>query len=377
MIALSFSAQARETVHFYAWGGSAQINGYFQWVKEQVDARYDIDLVHVKLAATSDAVSQVLAEKSAGNDDKGTVDLLWVNGENFASMSEHGLLKKHWVEKLPNNALTNPENNPALRFDFGVPTQGQEAPWGRAAMVFYYNQEHISQPPQTIEQLMDFATQNPGRFTYPVPRDFLGITFLKYALIALNEEHQDWLLDPVTDERFNLLAEPLWEYLDQLHPYLWRQGRYFVENNAQMQRLYADSSVLLGFNFNAAEIPSAVERFDIPETTRTYAMDDGALANVHFVAISYNTKVFDEAQTVVNFLLSPEAQAHKQRLDIWGDDSVLDLNMLSEEQKLLFSEQSHPSAIDKSQFKKLLAEPHPSWGTLLRQTWYERYGSGQ
>ena len=121
-------------VYFNAWGGDAQINAYIQWVAAQVKSKYDITLIHVKLSDTSEAVSRVLAEKSANNNQQGSVDLIWINGANFAAMSEHGLLLKQWANKLPNFAFTDPSNNLAVNFDFGLPTQGMEAPWGQASL---------------------------------------------------------------------------------------------------------------------------------------------------------------------------------------------------------------------------------------------------
>lgn len=56
----------------------------------------------------------MLAEKSANNNDQGSVDLIWINGANFATMSDNTLLLKDWANNLPNFALTDPENNPAV-----------------------------------------------------------------------------------------------------------------------------------------------------------------------------------------------------------------------------------------------------------------------
>jgi len=140
---------SNQDVYFYAWGGDPQINAYLQWVADQVDDKYNINLVHVKLSDTSEAVSRVLAEKSAHNDDQGSVDLVWINGANFATMSENSLLLKQWANKLPNFALTDPDNNPTVNFDFGVPTDGMEAPWGQASLTFYYDSLSTSKPPTT------------------------------------------------------------------------------------------------------------------------------------------------------------------------------------------------------------------------------------
>lgn len=371
---ISVQTQA-ETVQFYAWGGSAQVNGYLQWANQQLQQQYGITLNHVKLANTSDAVSRVLAEKAAGNDDHGSVDLIWINGENFAAMSRHHLLLKDWVSELPNFALTNPEHNPAMTKDFGLDTQGQEAPWGKAAMVFYYNSRYLDSPPQNLSQLLEFAKQYPGRFTYPLPSDYLGITFLKYALVSLNKGDLEALYQPVTDANFKALTAPLWQYLDKLHPLMWRQGHYWLRQASQLQKLMSNQELLLSFSFTSAEIPSAVTRYDLPESIRTYAMQDGSLGNIHFVGIPYNTAHPEAAKKVVNFFLSPQAQAKKQQVSVWGDETVLDLSLLDAKVQSQFQpEVVLPSALPSGAYHSLLPEPHASWADALRKAWFERYG---
>ena len=105
-IFLSFTAQAQvadfnatveaargQTVYFNAWGGDDKINDYIEWAGDELKSRHGITVVHVKLADTAAAVSRILAEKTAGRDSGGSVDLLWVNGENFAAMKRNGLLQ--------------------------------------------------------------------------------------------------------------------------------------------------------------------------------------------------------------------------------------------------------------------------------------------
>ena len=113
-----------QTVYFNAWGGSPNINSYIGWMAEQVKARYGITLEHVKLTDTAEAVSRILAEKVAGKTAGGSVDLIWVNGENFATLSREGLLRTdEWAFDLPAFGLTDPEALPGLVTDFALPTQ--------------------------------------------------------------------------------------------------------------------------------------------------------------------------------------------------------------------------------------------------------------
>ncbi|MGP5133074.1 ABC transporter substrate-binding protein [Psychrobacter cibarius] len=372
-----------QDVYFYAWGGDPQINAYLQWAAKQVDDKYNINLVHVKLSDTSEAVSRVLAEKSANNNDEGSVDLIWINGANFATMSENSLLLKQWANKLPNFALTDPENNPTLNFDFGVPTNGMEAPWGQASLTFYYDSLSTNNPPTTLNELVNWTAQNPGRFSYPKPPDFLGMSFLKYALVMLHE-NQDaktgkntkaQLNLPATEQNTDIVLAPLWKFLDDLHPTLWRKGEQFVQTGAQMRRLVDDTELSLAFTFSAPEVPAAVQRYDLPQSIRSYAMSDGSLSNTHFVAIPYNASHPQAAQLVANFLLSPEAQAKKQTPAIWGDKTVLVPSTLNPEQQALFKDNKpHPSALPFDSIKRTVSEPHPSWVDAIMQGWQTRYG---
>jgi len=371
-------------VYFYAWGADAQINAYIQWTAAQVKTQHNINLHHVKLSDTSEAVSRVLAEKSAGNHNKGSVDLVWINGANFATMSEHGLLLANWANKLANFKYTDPANNPAVTFDFGIPTQGMEAPWGQASLTFYYDSLAIdgsahNQVPRTLNQLLNWSAQNPGRFSYPKPPDYLGMSFLKYALVVLHEKSDDILkaqLNQVANEQnTQQVLTPLWNFLNQLHPTLWRHGQHFMQNSAQMRRLVDDTELSLAFTFSAPEVPGAVQRFDLPKSIRSYAMDDGSLSNTHFVAIPYNASHQQSAQLVANFLLSPEAQAHKQKPSIWGDKTVLIPSTLNQAQQALFKTNTpHPSALPFNSIKRTLSEPHPSWVEAIMAGWQARYG---
>ena len=75
-----------QTVYWNAWGGGVEINQYIRWVGQELNNKYDVELKHVKLSDTSEAVNRVLAEKIAGRDQDGSVDLIWINGENFTKM---------------------------------------------------------------------------------------------------------------------------------------------------------------------------------------------------------------------------------------------------------------------------------------------------
>lgn len=363
-----------QTVYWNAWGGDSRTNRYIDWVAEQMQAQFNVEVAHVKLDDTSSAVSRVLAEKQAGNDDEGSIDLIWINGENFAAMRESDLLFGPFAEALPNFALTNADDNPEVVTDFTLPTEGYESPWGKAQITFYYDSALTETPPQDMSALLEWAKANPGQFSYPRIPDFTGSTFLKQALIELTDQ-DDALYQPVEDADFERVTDPLWAYLDELHPHLWRSGRTFPDSGPHLRTLMSDGELSLAFSFYPTDAAVAVMEYELPESVRSYVLEGGTLGNVHFVAIPYNSPHKAGAMALANFLLSPEAQAQKQSLSMWGDRSVLDIDQLDADARALFERgEQHPSELPTDALSNTLPEPHPSWMTALQDAWLERYG---
>jgi len=364
-----------QTVYWHAWGGEARTNDYIAWVGSQVKSRFSVDLVQVKLADTAEAVSRVLAEKVAGTLAGGAVDLIWINGENFAAMKREGLLgTQPWTQILPNFVLTDPAANPAVLADFTIPTDGLEAPWGKAQLVFYADSAELPAPPASMPALLDWARANPGRFTYPLPPDFLGSTFLKQALIDLSTDTAP-LYQPVQEGDFDRVTAPLWSFLDALHPHLWRQARAFPKNSADLRRLLSDREIAIGFAFNPAEPSAAIANGELPATVRSYVLDKGTVGNMHFVTIPYNASNRAGALVIANFLLSPEAQARKQDPAIWGDFTVLATAKLPAQDRARFEAiDLGPATLSPAQLGAPIPEPHPSWMERIEREWLRRYG---
>lgn len=366
-----------QTVYFNAWGGSPTITDYISWAGDRLKDEYDITLVHVKLKETGDAVSRILAEKTAGKTQGGSVDLVWVNGENFASLKREGLLRDDsWAFDLPSFAYTDAESLPGIISDFANPTDGLESPWGRAQLVFGYDSQYVSAPPRSARALAIWIKANPGRFTFPQPPDFTGTTFLKQILLEITP-NQDLFAQPVNDADIERALAPLWAWLDDVRPELWRSGKNYPANYTSMLQLLGDSELDIAMAFNPAEFSNRISQGDLGDTVRTYVHAAGTLANVHFVAIPFNANASEGARVTANFLLSPEAQLRKARADIWGDPTVLAMHKLPANLAKDFAELPRGIAtLSEAELGTTLPEPHPSWVGVIEREWEKRYAGG-
>ncbi len=361
-----------QTVVMNAWGGSERINAYLAWAGEEVQKQFGVKLEHVKVTDTADVVKRVRNEKAAGRTADGSVDLVWINGENFLAMKREAMLFGPWAESLPSFKFVDVEGKPTTRIDFAEPVQGLEAPWGMAQLTFFADRAKTPNPPRSTAALLEFAKANAGRVTYSKPPNFHGTTFLKQALMDLTPDRAQFY-KPYDASAFAKATEPLWKHLDALHPHLWRNGKQFPANAAAIRQMMADGELALAFTFNPNEPANEIAAGRLPASVMSYQFDSGTVGNTHFLAIPFNSKVKEGSQVVANFLLSPAAQARKADIKVWGDPTVLSTAKMSAQDAALFNAGRANGQVEK--FAPVIPEPHGSWVDPIEKEWLRRYGA--
>lgn len=363
-----------QTVYWNAWGGDDRNNAYIAWVGDEVKKRYGVTLNHVKLTDTAEAVTRVVAERSAGRREGGTVDLIWINGANLASMRSRNLLHGPFTQTLPNFALVDIKGKPSTVIDFTLPVDGMASPWLMAQIVYVYDsaRSNPADLPRSIPAMLAWSKRNPGRLTHPAVSNFLGATFLKQALYELAPDPKA-LQHEATDASFAAAATPLWTWYDALRPTLWHGGKDFPESGPAMRQLLADGEIDLMISFNPAEAVLSSASGLLPDTARVTSLEKGTVGNTSFVAIPFNAAHKEGAMVVANFLLEPEAQARAQDPAVIGLLTVLDPTKLPPEERKRFDAPLPPGMPRAEELGQPLLEPHPSWMTRLAAEWQKRY----
>lgn len=305
-----------QTVRWWLFGGDARINRYVERVVVPAADEAGVTLERVPIADTAEAVQRVLAEREAGRTDGGAVDLIWINGENFALGKEAGLWLQDWVRSLPNSRFVDLED-PALASDFGVPVDGQEAPWSRAAFVFAHDPARVPDPPRSVAELLEYARANPGRVTYPAPPDFTGSAFVRLAVQELG-------------------ADRAIEALADVAPDLFEGGRNYPKTEAELNRLFGDGQVDIAMSYDPGFVRSAVSGGEFPDTARPFAFAR-TLQNASFVTIPANAAAPEGAAVVANLLMSPALQRTKADPDVLGVPTVIDVDRLPEDLRAGFA----------------------------------------
>ena len=360
------------TVNWFMWGGADNINQYVSdRIGGQLKEKYGITLNRVGLTDTVDAVNIVLGEKEAGVTDKGTVDMIWINGENFRTMMQAGLAYCGYTDLLPNNALVD-WSNPAIANDFGVAVNGCEVPWSKAQFAFGYDSAKTPAPPKTIPDLIAWIKANPGKFTYPAPPDFNGAVFVRHVFYYA-AGGADQLLGDFDQAKYDAAATKTWAILNDLEPYLWRQGKTYPNSITQMNDLFANGEVALNFNYEPAQFGLAVAAGTYPDTTRTYGLTDGTIGNTNYTIIPFNSPNKAAALVLQNLLLSGQAQYDKADPAIWGAEPAIEVSRTPAAVKAKFDAIVLPPSVVSAEelAKHALPELQAGWISAIEKGWIE------
>lgn len=325
-------------VAWYGWGGSAPRNELITGtLAPRLKEKYDIDLELVGMDI-NDVLTQLSGEFQAGlTEDGGSIDFIWINGENFASAKKNGYLWGPFADDLPNVQSYVDTQAADIAYDFGTAVEGYEAPYGKAQMVFWVDGAQVSETETPIdpETFLQFCQDHAGMVTYPEPGDFTGTAFISCLIAGVvgKEEFEKLatMTDP-TEEEVRAIVEPGMEYLRSLNPYLWKQGQTFPADSTTMHQMYADGELVLDGGYG--EPQTDVDNGLLPATTRSFVLDTGTVGNTNYMAIAANAPHKEAAMVAINEVLSPDYQLI--RYEKLGNITVLDLDKLSEEDRAAF-----------------------------------------
>lgn len=320
------------TVTFYGWGGDEKLN---DWLDNKfapvMKEKYDIAMERVPMD-----IDQVLSQLSGeieGGEEDGSIDMIWINGENFQSAKENNMLYGPFTDKLPNfNDYVDAESED-VTLDFAYPVEGYEAPYGKAQVVMIADTAVTPDVPKSAEALEEFVKKYPGKVTYPALPDFTGSAFVRNIIYEICGYEQ--FLDMEADkETVREAVEPAMEYLRGLNPYLWNEGKTFPDSSTTLDNMFADGEVVLNMTYDAYATALNIESGTYTDTTETFQFDKGTIGNTNFMAVAANSGNKAGAMVAINEMLSPEIQA--DRYEQLRVIPVLDNSKLSEEQKAAF-----------------------------------------
>lgn len=328
------AAAKGQEVSWYGWGGDDARNTWIETVlAPRLKDRYGVTLRLVGMDI-NDILTQLSGEKQAGLTE-GSVDFIWINGENFASAMANGYLWGPFTQYLPNFNAYVDASAPEVLYDFGSPTRGFEAPYGKTQMTMWVDGAQVSDVPADPDGFLAFCKAHAGMVTYPEPGDFTGTAFVSCLIAGVVGKDEFERLSSMADataDDVRAVVEPGLEYLRSLNPYLWKQGKTFPGDSTVCSQMYADGELVMNMGYGSPQVE--VNDGALPATTRSFVFDTGTVGNSNFMAIAANAPHKAAALVAINEMTSPEMQLSAyERLRTM---SVLDMGRLSDDERAAF-----------------------------------------
>ena len=294
------------TVTFYGWGGDENRNNWLNTtVADHVKENYDITLEVVGMNI-DDILAKLSGEKQAGTA-SGSIDMIWINGENFYSAKDNGLLYGPFTDKLPNMEAYIDLEDPETLSDFCMPIEGYEAPYAKAQMVMYADTAVTPDLPASAEELLAFCQANPGKVTYPALPDFTGSAFVRNIIYEICGWEQFQTMEADYDT-VKAAIEPALEYLRQLNPYLWNEGKTFPDSSTTVDAMFADGELVMNMSYGPFSVATGIANGIYTETTQTFVFEGGTIGNTSYMGIAFNSPNKAGALVVINAIISGEIQ---------------------------------------------------------------------
>jgi len=250
------------------------------------------------------------------------VDMIWINGENFATGVQADIWSCNWATKLPNAKYVDWTNS-SVNSDFGLPVNGCEAPWATASSGLVYDSKVIPKSAvATLDGFIAWAKANPGKFTYPAPPDFNGSMTVRRLFYHANGGYSNFL-GAYNAATFTPAMAKAATFLNDLKPALWRKGATYPANIGDLEKLYANGEISAYFNYGALASFANVKTGLFPTSTRVAAFKEGMIGNISYVAVPYNSPNKAGAQVIANILQSPEAQLKMQVDGVIGSPAIV------------------------------------------------------
>ena len=294
------------TVTFYGWGGDEDRNNWLA----SVGAPYMKEHYGITLEVVGMNIDEILAklagEKEAGAA-AGSIDMIWINGENFYSAKENGLLYGAFLDKLPNTEAYIDTQDPETLNDFCMPIEGFEAPYGKAQLVLFNDSAVTPEAPSSAQELLSYCRQYPGKVTYPALPDFTGSAFVRNIIYELCGWEQFQTMEADYETVKEAIA-PALDYLRSLNPYLWNEGRTFPDSSTTVDAMFTDGELVLGMSYSPYGVAVGIENGVYTPTTRTFLFENGTIGNTNYMSIAFNAPNPAGALVVINAMISAELQ---------------------------------------------------------------------
>ncbi len=299
------SANGKETITLWA-SGSQNVGDIYETLVEEFNTnseyadKYQVDFQFMLSGTGTQSLTDMLiAAHKAGqtNTDYDIVDLGGDDLSKVVSQAGEEMLVKLDKTKIPNSSKVSAESTVAT--DYVQPYRG-------TTVIMAYDSEKVENPPKTVDELVAWMEENPGRFAYNAPgTGGAGDSFARSMVYNFMDEEamtsDDTSWEEEWDEGFQFLAD--------IHPYMYESGGSIVYPNKNQGTLDLLNQGEIDMCPNWADmVLSQRAQGTIKDSIKIYQIEPSLTGSLQSLAIPTFGSHEEGAYAFMDFMLSDTAQ---------------------------------------------------------------------
>lgn len=216
------------------------------------------------------------------------------------SMTDEDILADLDMSKIPNAANVTAEP---------VAAKGKLQPYRGTTVILAYNSDTVpeNEVPKTMDELVEWIKAHPGRFAYNTPgTGGAGDSFVRTSIYNFIDDDSALMSD---DPKWEEQWDQGFEFLKELHPYMYKSGDTVVYPNKNQGTLDLLTQGEIDMCPNWADmVLSQRKAGTVPENIKITTIEPSFTGSVQGVAVPSYSGNKDGGFAFINYLLSPEAQ---------------------------------------------------------------------
>ncbi|MEO6944114.1 MAG: extracellular solute-binding protein [Lacisediminihabitans sp.] len=271
--------------------------------------------------------TQTVAKLTSATQQKKDPGFDLVDGGFVTQASKAGLLTPVSSKNIKNLANV-PANTLKAGGTSGIPYRG-------SSVLLAYDSKYVSTPPKTLDDLLAWIKEHPGKFTYNSPntggsgQSFVTTVLDKYVPAAEREQMVTGYakdLEKYWDKGFDVLAG--------LNPYIYQNGLYMNGNVATID-LLGSGQIWMAPVWSDMLLQGLASGQLTATTKYTQISDPSMTGGAAYLGIPKTSPRQKEALKLANWLLTPAAQV--LMVDSVSGYPVINVNLLPSELQSKFA----------------------------------------
>lgn len=266
----------------------------------QYAGQYEVKLQFMLSGTGAQTLADMLAAAAQANQSNTDYDLVDLSGDDLSkvvSLIGEDRFVKLDASKIPNSA--NVEAKSSIATDHVQPYRG-------TTVILAYDSAAVPTPPATMDELVQWMKDHPGRFSYNAPgTGGAGDSFARSSVYNFLPE-EAFTSD---DEKWISEWDAGFDFLKEIHPYMYSSGGSIVYPNKNQATLDLLNQGEIDMCANWADmVLSQRASGEIKDTIKITQIDPALTGSLQSLAIPTFGSNAEGAYAFMDYILSPTAQ---------------------------------------------------------------------